>query len=197
VPRPKTYDAALRETLIAVTAEAIARSGTEALSLRRLAGDSGTSTSAVYALFGGKAELVEAVVVAAAESFTRAQTEAVTPPGDPVADVRALGHAYREWALEHPALYLVMFGGRISVPSPSGDGDAEPPPSMVPLLSVVTRLRQAGVVRDAPVTDIARSIWAAVHGMVSLEIAEGAPLREERRTAYAEHLEVLLRGWRP
>ena len=60
--RPSSYHEQLRIRLVAVTADTIARSGTDAVSLRRLAAAAGTSTNAIYALFGSKPGLVAAVV---------------------------------------------------------------------------------------------------------------------------------------
>ena len=50
--RPKTYDERLRRTLVDTAAELIAAHGAEALALRPLAERAGTSTNAVYSLFG-------------------------------------------------------------------------------------------------------------------------------------------------
>ncbi len=103
MPRPKVYDDRLRSRLITGAAATLAAGGPEALSLRPLAAAEGTSTSAVYAMFGGKAGLVAAVVDAAQRSFIAAQKAAPTT-ADAQADLTALGHAYRDWAQAHPAL---------------------------------------------------------------------------------------------
>jgi AcrR family transcriptional regulator len=61
VPRPRTHDDALRDRLLDVAAATVSTGGLTVLSLRSLAAEVGTSTSAVYALFGGRAELVKAL----------------------------------------------------------------------------------------------------------------------------------------
>jgi AcrR family transcriptional regulator len=103
--RPTTYDEDLRRRLLDAAAQQVDRDGPERTSLREIARTAGTSTSAVYALFGGKEDLLAAVVADAFASFAAAQAEAA--PGG----LRALGEAYRAWALEHPALYRLMFSG--------------------------------------------------------------------------------------
>lgn len=165
--RPKTYDDRLRRTLIDTAAELIAAQGSEALALRPLAERCGTSTNAVYALFGSKAGLVAAVVAEAATSFTAAQV-GVGASDDAMADLVGLGRAYRSWALEHPALYAVMFGDRVPLPE-SPDPASED--SMGPLLTNVSRAMAAGQLRAADPMVVATSIWAGIHGLVSLEIA--------------------------
>jgi AcrR family transcriptional regulator len=68
VPRPKVHDAALRLRLLECAGATLSTRGLAALSLRTLAADVGTSTTAVYALFGGKPGLLAALH---AEAFAR------------------------------------------------------------------------------------------------------------------------------
>lgn len=192
--RPSSYDDQLRARLVEVTADTIARSGTEALSLRRLAAAAGTSTNAIYALFGSKPELVAAVVAEGLSSFGAAQAAALDPRRDSREDAVALGHAYRDWALDHPALYMVMFGGRTVLKDRTAPG-AAPVPGITPLVSAVERLVADGVVDGDSVPEVAWTIWSVAHGMVSLEIAEGMPRRVERRVVYDRALRVILDGW--
>jgi len=194
VARPSSYDEQLRIRLVAVTADTIARSGTDAVSLRRLAAAAGTSTNAIYALFGSKPGLVAAVVDEDRRSFGAAQAAALDPSRDSREDAIALGHAYRDWALDHPDLYTVMFGGR-TVLNDRTAPDADPVPSIAPLVSAVERLVADGVVRGDTVLEVAWTIWSVAHGMVSLEIAEGVPRRAGRRDVYDRALRVMLDGW--
>ncbi|MET0798548.1 MAG: TetR family transcriptional regulator, partial [Rhodococcus sp. (in: high G+C Gram-positive bacteria)] len=53
--RPRIHDAELRTRLLEAAAETVARHGVDSLSLRKLAAAQGTSTTAIYSLFGGRA----------------------------------------------------------------------------------------------------------------------------------------------
>ena len=75
--RPRQHDSALRESLLAQATAMIGERGLAGLTLRRLAIASGTSTSAVYSLFGSKEELLAALIQQAFESFTAAQRAAL------------------------------------------------------------------------------------------------------------------------
>jgi AcrR family transcriptional regulator len=81
MPRPKTHDDALRLKLLDRAGELLSAAGPKALSLRKLAADAETPTTAVYSLFGGKTELVNGLRV---EGFQRFRTKmaAVTRTGD-------------------------------------------------------------------------------------------------------------------
>src|SRR5215204_5330597 len=111
MPRPKLHDEALRTRLLDRAAELLSSEGPQALSLRRLAADAGTSTTAVYSLFGGKPALLAAVYDEAVRRFGE-HMAAVRPTEDPMADLRRLGEAYRRSALADPHLYEVMFTRR-------------------------------------------------------------------------------------
>jgi AcrR family transcriptional regulator len=174
----------------------MSRAGVDGLSLRPLAASQATSTSAVYAMFGGKAELVAAVVDSARAGFLAAQRRAPVT-GEPGTDLRALGHAYRDWALANPTLYAVMFGGQV-VPD---CGDSAPQLSetegIAVLRALVAQAVAAGYFRDEDVDLISLSIWAGVHGMVSLEIAGLSTVAgEPARQLFQAHLSALDRSWR-
>ncbi|MEU0193944.1 TetR family transcriptional regulator [Streptomyces afghaniensis] len=61
VARPKTHDESLRLRLLHRAAATVFDRGTAALSLRQLAADVKTSTTAVYSLFGSKAGLLDSL----------------------------------------------------------------------------------------------------------------------------------------
>jgi AcrR family transcriptional regulator len=108
MPRPRTHDEALRLKLLDRAGELISADGPRALSLRKLAADAGTSTTAVYSLFGSKPDLVNALYV---EGFRRfgERLAAVERTGDAVEDLVRLGVAYRASAQADPHLYAIMF----------------------------------------------------------------------------------------
>ena len=77
-------------------------SGPEALQARKLTAEVGTSTQAVYTLFGGMPGLFEAIVADGFARFAR-HVAAVPETDDPVADFFTKGWAYCDWALEPSA----------------------------------------------------------------------------------------------
>ncbi|MCB0907556.1 MAG: TetR/AcrR family transcriptional regulator [Nocardioidaceae bacterium] len=189
--RPKTYDDRLRRTLIDTAAELIAAQGAEALALRPLAERCGTSTNAIYTLFGSKAGLVMAVITEAAASFTEAQ-RGVAATDDPLADLIGLGRAYRGWARSQPALYAVMFGDRVPLPEAASKAEVD---SMEPLLTTVSRAMAAGLLRPGDPMVAATSIWAGIHGWVSLEIAGRLSLGDAADDHVEEHLAAIATYW--
>jgi AcrR family transcriptional regulator len=168
------HDEALRVRLLDTAAALLSSEGPDALSLRRLAAEAGTSTSAVYALFGGKPGILRGLFI---EAFTRfgAHLDKVTPSDDPLTDLLALGHAYRASALADPHLYAVMFGSPVPGFEPAPRDYAHAGATFAPLLDTVRRAIAAGLLRDADAGLIATALWANVHGLVSLELRGAMP----------------------
>lgn len=198
MPRPRSHDDALRDRLLDAAAATVSTAGVTALSLRSLAAEVGTSTSAVYALFGGRPELVQALYLQAFSGFGESQ-RAVPVTEDPLADLVALGHSYREWALAHRHLYAIMFGGALAGIEPDETAAEPSRAAMEPLLAAVRRGLDAGVLGHGTVESIALAIWSSVHGAVSLELTVGLldlP-RAQLDAQYDAVIAAIVRGWRP
>lgn len=187
--RPVVHNDSLRQELLAVTVELVDRNGPARMTLRDVASAARTSTTAVYSLFGGKSQLLTAVVDDGFRSFRDSQV-AAAPEG-----LQALGVAYRVWALEHPALYRLMFGGTMAAfvdcrPSPEAAGDA-----MEPLREAVVAAQASGAMREAPVDLVTAAIWGQVHGLVGLELAQMGPPDADWAAAYDAAMDAVARGW--
>src|SRR5687767_2427375 len=103
----------VRARLIAAAAKILAEGGPESVSVRRVAAEIGTSTMAVYTHFGGKPELLRAVCIEGFRHLAERLAE-VEATDDAIADIAALGRAYRRSALEDPHLFAAMFGRNVA-----------------------------------------------------------------------------------
>lgn len=147
----------------------------QALSVRSLAADTGTSTAAVYTLFGGKSGVVNAVFRRAFERFGDALS-AVGSSDDPVDDIVRLGHAYRQYALGDPNGYRIMFGDGVRPSDVSRRAFRSSARTFDPLVLAVRRCVDAGRFPVEPAPEgIATALWANVHGLVSLELGSFMP----------------------
>lgn len=143
--------------------------GPEALTMRRIAGDLGCSTSVLYTMFGGKAGLAESLW---REGFERLRAAmAAAEDGDPLARLAAMGRIYRHTALANRSYYAVMFQRPIPGFQPSPEAYAESLRSLDLLTEVVAACMDAGVFRPGDAAHVAGVLWAAAHGAVSLELA--------------------------
>lgn len=185
MPRPKVHDEGLRGRLLEAAGRIVVAEGAGGLSVRRIATEVGTSTTAIYSLFGGKGELVREVWL---EGFRRLADRMDTVPrtDDSLEDLANLGRAYRAHAIENPAFYEIMFGNAIAEYEPSEADHVEARRSLDALVAGVRRCVEDGTVLGDP-QEIAMVLWGVVHGMASLELRGllGEPEEAERRFGLA------------
>ncbi|MEJ2854554.1 MULTISPECIES: TetR/AcrR family transcriptional regulator [unclassified Saccharothrix] len=195
MPRPKTHDDALRVRLLDRAGELLSTEGPGALSLRRLASDVNTSTTAVYSLFGGKPALLDALYEEAFRRFGD-RLAALPETGDPVEDIVRIGLTYRDSALADPQFYLVMFSKVVPNFTPSEETNAAAAETFTPLVANVRRAVESGLFVDAPHEHIALAMWGMVHGLVSLELNGNLPPGVEIAPAYESAIRAHIDGWR-
>ena len=192
--RPKLHDEVLRGRLLQRARAVLSTSGPAALSLRTLARDCDTSTTAVYSLFGGKPGLLTALFDEAFRALGR-QLATVTPGEDCLDDIVRLGQAYRSSALSDPHLFGMMFAGETLLPA-AAEARTAAGTALGPLREFVERAVQHKALR--PDTDPAAAsltLWAAVHGWVTLQLRGFLPPGAER--GFESTLRAVLDGWRP
>lgn len=170
---------AVRKQMIEAGIRILEQDGVTALSARRLAAETETSTMAVYTHFGGMTGFIDAIASEAFARFTRALTE-VEKTDDPVADFVVMGSHYRQFALDNPQRYQMMFGTSAEslnrfhtdltvTGKPSDRADFEVP--FDALVAVVRRMVDADRIRDDGDSVTAGRLWSVTHGAVLLEMA--------------------------
>lgn len=196
MPRRKLRTPELKQRLRDAAVEVLAREGPGGFTTRGVAGAAETSTPAVYELFGDKVGLVREVFF---EGFRvlRRRLEATPNAGDPVADLRALGVAYRAFINESPQLARVMFSRPFSDFDP-GPSEIEASGSVRTLIvDRVQRCIDAGEV-GGDATDVAHGLVALIQGLAEAEISRRLGTSQEsvdRRWELA--IDAMLAGLRP
>ena len=204
-PRPKLTDQHpdLQSAIKEIAWKQIAEKGASALSLRAIARELGITAPAIYNYFPDRDALVTALIIDAYTSFGDWQLEArdSEPENDLVGQMKAIGVAYRSWAHTHPQRYQLIFGTPIpGYEAPTEQVFPSSARSITALFSVVEGLRAGGklkvdsypLVKDEyqihfemwrtqigevhPLSlFVAMTIWARVHGIVSLELQGNLP----------------------
>ncbi|MCA1705273.1 MAG: TetR/AcrR family transcriptional regulator, partial [Actinobacteria bacterium] len=107
--RPREHDERTRAKLRAAAERLVVDGGPDALSVRRVADEAGTTTRAVYTVFGSKEGLVAALAQTAFEVLYDG-IDRVPETDDPAADLVAIGtRVVRGLVREHPGLYRIAF----------------------------------------------------------------------------------------
>lgn len=182
--RPRTHTAELGEQIMACALATVAERGIAALALRDVAERAGTSTAAVYSLFGSKEALHQAVLISAFTAFADAQASD-PPTDDPVTDIAGLGLRYVGWATEHPRLYEAMFTDAAAGLTRSPELDTARLRAIERITDAVRRALDTGRFRPAGVDTVVTSLWAQVHGLSVLTIAGQIP----------EEVDVMSAAW--
>ncbi|MEA3336608.1 MAG: TetR/AcrR family transcriptional regulator [Chloroflexota bacterium] len=193
--RRERQRAATTDEIKQIARQHMAERGAASLSLRAIAREMGMTSPALYRYFASRDELVTALIVDAYHSLATALQVArdAQPEGDHAARVLQTAHAYRNWALAHPADYQLIFGTPIpGYHAPPEITDPAAAQSMIVFISVLDAIDRAGQLRvpePAPelmaqlqpwidkfgytgspaVVHFALAGWARIHGLVSLE----------------------------
>jgi AcrR family transcriptional regulator len=166
-----------REKILDAARELFVSEGYEGVSMRKVAQKIEYSPTAIYVYFQDKEqlflELCHCDYRRLAESFVM-----LAQIPDPVERLRKIGHAYMQFGLENPNHYRMMFmTSHPPVPEgiekEMGKGNPEED-AYAFLVQTVREALEASAFRPE-LTDadlIAQTLWAGVHGVVSLQIAK-------------------------
>lgn len=191
--RPRIHDERTRDQLLTAAEHLTAEGGIDALSVRSAAGAAGTSTRAVYALFGSKDGLVQALAQRAFE-LVMESVGAIPLTDDPGEDlVTGAVRGFRVFALKHPDLFRLFFTaeqvrGRLSV-----ETNATRLAALALLTQRVERAQAAGLLGSYSVGE-ATLLWDALcSGLAMREIC--GPIRaEDGEQIWTDALRALLTG---
>ncbi|HLH67937.1 MAG TPA: TetR/AcrR family transcriptional regulator [Candidatus Dormibacteraeota bacterium] len=196
MPRPRTHDEALRLRLLDEGGRLLAAEGPGALTTRRLAERAGTSSSAVYSLFGDKSGLLRAMFL---EGFRRLARRFAELPrtDDPGGDLIALGRAFRANALANPHLYDLMFRSPFPGLDLGGEECEEALATFQVLVSAVRRCVERKAIAPADPEDVARVLFGLVDGLAGLELRGWLGDLETAGRCWELALSAVLRGLQP
>ncbi|KOV67563.1 TetR/AcrR family transcriptional regulator [Streptomyces sp. MMG1121] len=152
----------LRAACLRAARELLEENGSSGLSLRAVARRAGVSATAPYRHYADRDALVSSV---AAEGYRELAAElAAAHPSPPTPDdLAAVAVAYVRFALDHPALFRVMF----AEPCDPEDGDRAEATAAISEY-VITLVRHAFPGADPHA--LSTGVWALVHGLAFLHL---------------------------
>ena len=150
--------------------------GYEAVTMRAIAKKIGYSATTIYLHFKDKEELIQELCTADMQTLSAA-FQRIARVADPVERLRRIGRAYAEFGLRNPNHYRLMFMTPHPAFEPECDrvekGNPEKDAYAFLTSTVADALRSQRLRRDlADAELIAQTVWAGVHGVVSLHIAK-------------------------
>lgn len=192
---PVTHGAT-RGDIVDLARRILEEEGGDAVTMRRLAAELGTSYQVVYSRLGGKAEVLRAVHD---EGFRRlsdpAALEALVTAGGGPGALRRLAVSYLEFAVANPRLFDVMFGDPL-VGTTRDERMREVERSafracwVAPTRDWLDREHPARPRGSA--TRLAWRLWAAVHGITVLHLAGHETPSGDVRAEVCDVVDLLL-----
>jgi AcrR family transcriptional regulator len=142
--------AALTDEIKQVAKRQIAEAGAAGISLRAIARELGMVSSALYRYYGGRDELLTALIVDAYDDVADAAEQAAREPGEFVARWVATACGVRDWARAHPHDYALIYGS--PVPGYRAPAETVPAATRVALvpLGLLEEGCRSGQVRGGP-----------------------------------------------
>jgi AcrR family transcriptional regulator len=163
MPRPKQRTPELRDHIQVVAMDVLARDGVAGFTARNIASRAGTSTPALYELFGDRAGLLREVFF---EGFRQMGREfaALDTSDDPHDDLLAMIWCYRAFLRKNRMLAELMFSHPFSDFQPSPDENAAGTAALKFVVGRVRRCVDAGILHGDP-KDIAVVLDVLVQGL--------------------------------
>jgi AcrR family transcriptional regulator len=184
---------------VAAAEQLVAEGGPDALSVREVATRAGTTTRAVYSVFGSKQGLLTALAQQAYEQL-HATVAALPETDDPVADLLAAGvHGFRPFVRDHPSLFRIAFQRVVPGLRPVVELTAARERALAPLTARIQRVQDAGLLGGKTIREAAIQFHTMCEGLANAEL-RGAilPLLPEgdEETAWRDSLSTLVMGFR-
>jgi AcrR family transcriptional regulator len=190
--------AATRDDIVDVALRLLEQDGVEAVTMRRLAAELGTSYQVVYSRVGGKPDVLRAVHD---EGFRRLSDPAglagLSAAGGEAQALRRLAVAYLDFAVENPRLFDLMFGDPMAGP---GRDEAMREVEWAAFRACWVTPTRAWLDRTHPerhrgsAVRLAWRLWSAVHGITVLHLAGHGSPAGDVRAEVAETVDLLLAG---
>ena len=160
----------LRRALLQAALRTIQKDGVHALTLRAVGDDLGVSRTAMYRHFSDKSALLAEVAREGFRMLRLALVEDWEREGKGTPGFAAMGLAYVRFALANPSHYRVMFGSALSRRTPTPELAQEGAAAFQVLVDAIVEQQQGGLIRADDPLQLARYIWAIVHGLAMLAI---------------------------
>jgi AcrR family transcriptional regulator len=168
--RPKEHNEETRRELLGAAEKLLSAGGSEAVTVRRVADAAGTTTRAVYSLFGGIDGLYAALYAESFRTLNR-YLDAIPDSDDPRSDLLRLGlEGFRPYALNHPNLFRLVFERIMPGVQPRPEDVIVGKEAFARLERRVRRCVEARLLPGRDSTTVAMQFHAACQGLASEEL---------------------------
>ena len=192
--RPRIHDHETRERLLRAAERMVVEGGVESLSVRQLADATGTTTRAIYSVFGNKYGVVRALY---REAMVVIEHGIAGQPltDDPIEDLVKTGKSvFRRFSLDTPNTFRLVFEGRVEREVLTPEDLAVGWTTFRKLQSRVQRIADAGLLDASAVGTVTIQFHALCQGLASNELIGRLAMFGDPPQVWDDALRALLRG---
>lgn len=195
--KAKGHGAERREEILAHALRLMSDTGVHNVSTRQIAQAVGISQPTLYAYFPNRHALIAEVGSRAFRALAERMRAAASTPGTAEDRLKAAAHNYISFGLEQPDAYRVAFMIE------AGPGERRGGEDKVLAAGIATFAIHRQCVADylpattseSDITLIAQSMWASLHGLVSLLIARPDFPWADRQRLIERHVAAMAHGY--
>jgi len=198
VGRKRLHDEATAAALLDAAEAILENEGFEALTVRRVAVATGTTTRAVYTSLGSKDALLAGLCVRAFDLLGE-RVAAQPRSADPAADLVAAGtKGFRAWALDHPVLFRVGFLHQVSIPADVWSrSETSAERALGALRERLERVEEAGGLGGRTLQEATWQFHSLCEGLAIMDLRAGmAGPASDSLPIWTDALGALVAGWR-
>nr|WP_145404917.1 TetR/AcrR family transcriptional regulator [Paenibacillus xylanexedens] len=181
----------LRQNIVHAAAALLQEHGPEAVTVRRVAERMECSTKIIYNLFGKKEGLAKCLYLEGCMILSRS-FEAVPEQPSLQQQLRALAHAYWDFAITQSSFYQVMFGGSFAEFKPDADSLEGTATAMKQLTQLVEEAQAQQYIREMDTIAAVQMIWAPLHGVIHLYLGGHLESQIAARALYEHTLSMIV-----
>lgn len=189
--RPREHDDATREALLVAAERQLSRN--EPLSVRGVAEAVGTTTRAVYSLFGSMDGLHQQLIARGFDEL-RARVASLPETADTAHDLVVAGLQFRTFAISHPNLFRLGFEQMVPGLSPRPDVAEVQRNAIRALHARTERCRAAGLLGARAAREVTWQFHALCQGLASVELMGWFPPDADAERMWRDALGAFVAG---
>jgi len=187
---PRSSNGALKRAILDCAREVLLEQGYTHLSMRRIANAVGCTATSIYLYFQNKDALIHTLIDEGMDGLFQDLSGSIEGVASPTERLRVLARRYIEWGLENPEYYEIMFmlhPERMErYPAAMYRRARRNLEIFTEALSESVDGKVTGESAEAELRVASAAIWTALHGAVSLFIAQRVDVSLDRDAVVAE-----------
>ena len=199
LPRRERVRALMRQDILDAARRLVQEEGIRGLTMRALGRAVGVTAPTLYDYFPSKEAVLDALFIQGTQRLSQAFDEAIAASQPGRERLQAIAVAYRQFALDHPDLYFLIFG-RVDASYRPGELQIECAQSCGGKATLaVLEAMTFGDIRAGNPQEVGNAIWVMAHGHIALELSGFCDKYGEDagEQMYRRNFEILFDGLAP